>query len=364
MSQDTCEWIPAAEMCEQDMFDGTCWESARSSWIYMEMEPKPHRPESLPQADASGIPGEMSLAANLDDMWRPVEERSLEFVEGQTEADIEEDGDYAEICEDPCSDSVGKDPFILKTGAPARRSVSLDSYPLPKKCLLKLSESFPHRSRPLTSPETHTPRTSPDPYTSRPLTSPDPYRSRPSPDPPRPLVQTDSVMSVCATVSAATSCGSLYRIPAKVRKLSSNSTWSTISTKHLFPTAHPADALKAPSSQMPKLLRDVFYYLWCENPDRDPFNTFSVSETDLTAAISHLEQQLSTRIRHQDEKSRASLFSTFISSHTSEPVSSLISSQSEPVPESDDDVSVGPAHNLPFRLQFIMESYCNIYMLR
>nr|KAI8725769.1 STE20-like serine/threonine-protein kinase [Biomphalaria glabrata] len=116
---------------------------------------------------------------------------------------------------------------------------------------------------------------------------------------------------------------------AKVRKLSTSakSTWSALTSKSVIKTVDPAiqDSSRVSpqvyTSSLPKFLREVFSYLWCDNPDRDPFNTFSVSETELTSAIAHLEQQLSTRVSNPEQKSRASLFSALLPQSSSAPSS-------------------------------------------
>ena len=89
------------------------------------------------------------------------------------------------------------------------------------------------------------------------------------------------------------------------------------------------------------LVFDTATQLWKENPERDLFNTFSVSEQDLTCAIAHLETQLGARLPpilpEVDE-----------------------SEEAEGVAQSQAPVD----RELPFRIKFILDSYCNIFWLR
>ncbi|ESO83096.1 hypothetical protein LOTGIDRAFT_223090 [Lottia gigantea] len=77
-----------------------------------------------------------------------------------------------------------------------------------------------------------------------------------------------------STLTSSCSTCSSYSIPDKIRKLSCSS--SCISCKDMSY----------------RLILEVAADLWKENPDRDIYNTFNVSESDLTKAIEHLEDQL------------------------------------------------------------------------
>lgn len=434
---DTMSFDSAKEEELDNSFDEACWESARSSWIYMEMEPRQRgcwldnsfsvsyesgdrRLNSSGNSDgASVIMTSCNTSGVLDDT-----DTSLDFIEdfnfGHIEENVEcEEVDYHKIDTEhryTAYDSllsnnnfilrkqstevnpyIGKilpnsvSPNSARDSTPStRRSVSLDSY-LPQKnqnLAMKQSETvhFPHL---VTRIQALPPV---PPYSQRfskynqaqsqfqelaPLfTSPSsrcPALTRADLDP-----DTESVVSTCtmATVSTTGSCNSLYRIPTKLRKLSSssssgNSSWSAITRKN---TCSGSDPVKfqthPPVSVLPKLLQDTFTYLWCENPDRDPFNTFSVSETDLTTAIVHLEQQLSNSVSNRQEKSRISLLSDFVQRDSPPTLSTSrgdgssrqsTSTASDVMGEND---NIEPSKNLPFRVQFIMESYCSIYMTR
>lgn len=215
---------------------------------------------------------------------------------------------------------------------------------------------YPHRPPPLNTTRSHS------------LTSPDIDIDRQS---------MASVFTV-ATTSTTTSCSSLYRIPTKMRKLSSSSSSKSAKNPHSFPARPSAPLL---SSLMPKHLKDVASLLWSENPDRDPFNTFAVSETELTSAIAHLEHQLGTSTRGKTNKARTSLFSSIFpsdaalspSSSPGTPASKVSSdlrpSLSRFASVDDNQIKYNQENDcsskqLPFRVQFIMESYCNIYMMR
>nr|KAI8755749.1 STE20-like serine/threonine-protein kinase [Biomphalaria glabrata] len=401
-------------------FDEACWESARSSWIYMDMDPKqetcwfekgfnvtPDEFETrrLNVTLCSDVISEGVEAGSLDTSGGCDGDMSLEFVEGYTLAHPEEDrdgeADYEDIdgdqepCYESCDIQVSNDNFILKKvdrdilfrprkefsgrekSSTTRRSISLDSYPFPKNPvhLLKMSETFHYpahinkqRALPPVPSEHSNSSTLAWPQTAQ--LSPVSLISMPGHlelD-----ADKDSVLSLStmATVSTATSWGSLYRIPAKVRKLSTSakSTWSALTSKSVIKTVDPAiqDSSRVSpqvyTSSLPKFLREVFSYLWCDNPDRDPFNTFSVSETELTSAIAHLEQQLSTRVSNPEQKSRASLFSALLPQSSSAP-----SSPKHVAPDfraNDCENKPTPLDQLPFRVHFIMESYCSIYMTR
>ena len=406
---------------------------------------------------------------------------NLEFVNGRTtavgdteeeqqdtEADYEEIGDLHELgdTDEHQYAILSNDNFVLQkderhaakgfinvvhtSHAPehhdkicrARRSVSLDMV-RPPKLLMRQSETvhFPPSAQVMCRALPPVPQTPASPLEppSPPL-SPVPVKESPR----KPPVTVSDAQPISAPVrpaylpwreadgvsvrslgafSTTTSGSSLYRIPAKVRKVSC-STPQTINTNS---TSSPGQASTCSvrtcdssststvsggsasriavdvlngvkrngrssssssssftSAQLPRIIRDVFSFLWSDNPDRDPFNTFSVSETDLTSAIAHLESQLSSSVRggsnRNSSKSRADVLASFAwtEAPTKEkrsptfPLGSLesnrtdthSSSGSDPEDKDGTKAPEGPTNQLPFRVQFIMESYCNIYMMR
>ena len=124
------------------------------------------------------------------------------------------------------------------------------------------------------------------------------------------------------SISTTTSISSLYKIPEKIRKLSCSSDCS---------------ACKATS--FVKLLLDTSADLWKDNPDRDLYNTFSVSEDDLTNAIAHLEQKLGTPAYNHEGFSSSMIFRNGAKNE-------FLKKELHP------------------RISFILDSYCNIYMSR
>lgn len=436
-------------------FDGTCWESARSSWIYMEMEPRQREfwldsrlvlPEPASHnVNSSSDSDRLSVGAALCELPEPTShnvnsssewdrlsvsaalcelpeaklntdatpELAQDFafacIKNNTDCDVINDysAEYKQLCvtsERILSNSnliVKKEPIFVssstenrepkqrspkthgyKTSSP-QRSISLDSYPIQRNQyrLIKQSETvhFPHilrrekafpfqpnyretlfKNSVTSSPFLHLMPRFPSPAQTGPVSA-------------RTDLETDreSVISMgtVTTLSTTGSCNSLYRIPAKLRKLSSasssgNSSWSAITNKN---TRLAPDLTKYPTSLHPNLLQDTFSYLWCENHDRDPFNTFSVSESDLTAAIAHLEQQLSGSSKADDAGRFLSNFSQLGSAlapslsaekHSSDPCSSATHAATCI------DDSAQQSTDFPFRVQFIMESYCSIYMTR
>lgn len=375
--------------------DGTCWESARSSWIYMEMEAKQRDSDFsilLGSVDFSGrycvSLGAGSSAKASHDSGQVIEdsdigldlidESLLEITGKYADFDvIYEDGKECEkktatcdgslTCdkeESKCTDKILPRQDMKGKTPTARRSVSLDSYPVDKKHtpVIRQSETvdFPYflpefRARPpvaeccerFTAPRMSHQQCVIGLRLSSPTGGPDCETDR------------QSVISVCTmnTVSTAGSCNSLYRIPSKLRKLSSSSScsgtsaWSTVTSKNTTSTLDTAK-FQHSISWLPKVLQDAFSYLWCENPDRDPFNTFSVSEAELTAAITHLEHQLSLSTRNMG------VLSDLMQ------LTSPSLGECQNVQATNTAVSAGEDASLPFRVQFIMESYCNIYMTR
>lgn len=91
------------------------------------------------------------------------------------------------------------------------------------------------------------------------------------------------------------------------------------------------------------LVWDTAGQLWKDNPERDLFNTFSVSEQELTCAIAHLETQLGTRLPPTLPE---------VDENCAED-----GQGGAPIPGT-------PDTELPFRIKFILDSYCNIFWMR
>ncbi|WAR21996.1 SLK-like protein, partial [Mya arenaria] len=87
----------------------------------------------------------------------------------------------------------------------------------------------------------------------------------------------------------------------------------------------------------------VGHDLWKDNPEQDRFNTFSVSETELTNVIGYLENQ--------------------IESHkTKNRVSESCESSDNVINSVHDDL--GQPEGVPQKVTFILDTYCHIYMYR
>ena len=139
-----------------------------------------------------------------------------------------------------------------------------------------------------------------------------------------------SEMSTEGPMSLASSLSSLSLFPYTHRRRNS-STSSNISFSH-------------PSGTH---VKEVLFYgfcdhvgqdLWKDNPEQDRFNTFSVSEADLTNVIGYLENQIEAhKCRSQDS-------------------------------ESSDNVRNSVQDNIqteiPPKVTFILDTYCHIYMYR
>lgn len=121
--------------------------------------------------------------------------------------------------------------------------------------------------------------------------------------------------STCTT----TSMSSLFPIPEKIRKLSCSSDCSACQATTF------------------RIVFDTANDLWKENPDRDHYNTFAVSESDLTKAIQHLEQKLGPHYGLNSESSTDGVIN---------------------MPHDGLNKALSP------RITFILDSYCNIYMIR
>ena len=78
--------------------------------------------------------------------------------------------------------------------------------------------------------------------------------------------------------------------------------------------------------------------LWKDNPEQDRFNTFSVSEADLTNVIGYLENQIEAhKCRSQDSESSDNVMNSVQDSIRTE---------------------------IPPKVTFILDTYCHIYMYR
>lgn len=82
--------------------------------------------------------------------------------------------------------------------------------------------------------------------------------------------------------------------------------------------------------------------MWKDNPEQDRFNTFSVSETDLTNVIGYLENQIEV---HK--------FKNKIST-SSESSDNVLNSVQDDFGET----------TIPAKVTFILDTYCHIYMCR
>lgn len=83
--------------------------------------------------------------------------------------------------------------------------------------------------------------------------------------------------------------------------------------------------------------------MWKDNPEQDRFNTFSVSETDLTHVIGYLETQIET---HKSKSRRP---------QGCESSDNVINSVHD---------DLGETATVPPKVTFILDTYCHIYMHR
>lgn len=112
--------------------------------------------------------------------------------------------------------------------------------------------------------------------------------------------------------STSSGWSSVYQLKRKNCSLSSSSVVSVTSRESMF-----------------SIPNNVALELWHENPEQDVFNTFAVSEPDLTHVIQYLEGQLQDKL----------LFSSV---------------QSEII----NNVKVSP------KVTFILDTFCHMYMTR
>lgn len=129
---------------------------------------------------------------------------------------------------------------------------------------------------------------------------------------------------------------------------------SSLSSLSLFPYTHrrrnSSTSSNASGSQSPHgkeltlygICDHVGQDMWKDNPEQDRFNTFSVSETDLTNVIGYLENQI------EAHKCKAK------NSSCSESSDNVINSVQDDLGE----------QTVPAKVTFILDTYCHIYMYR
>lgn len=153
--------------------------------------------------------------------------------------------------------------------------------------------------------------------------------------------ETDESMDDASHYSEASECGDM-------------SVTSSLSSLSLFAITHPRPNSSSSSytSQIHSIYaKELTLYaicdqigqdMWKDNPEQDRFNTFSVSETDLTNVIGYLENQ--------------------IEAHKCKTKISMSSESSENVINSVQDV-LGE-QTVPAKVTFVLDTYCHIYMCR
>lgn len=127
---------------------------------------------------------------------------------------------------------------------------------------------------------------------------------------------------------------------------------SSLSSLSLFPYTHrrrnssTSSNISAAHSSGPAVKEILFFGfcdhvgqdLWKDNPEQDRFNTFSVSETDLTNVIGYLENQIEAhKCRSRDSESSDNVRNSVQDSIQTE---------------------------IPPKVTFILDTYCHIYMYR
>ena len=127
---------------------------------------------------------------------------------------------------------------------------------------------------------------------------------------------------------------------------------SSLSSLSLFPYTHKrrnSSASSNASGSPSGLRKDVAVFfgfcdhvgqdMWRDNPEQDRYNTFSVSETDLTNVIGYLENQI-----------EAHKYKTRCSESSDNVLNSVQDEISDP--------------EIPPKVTFILDTYCHIYMYR
>jgi len=165
------------------------------------------------------------------------------------------------------------------------------------------------------------------------------------------ISETDESMDETSTST------SHYSEPSECGAMSVTSSMSSLSLS-LFPYTMPrrrnsSTSSNVSGSQKSVQLKDVTslhgfcdvvgHDLWKDNPEQDRFNTFSVSETDLTNVIGYLENQI------ESHKSKSRL------SGTCEASDNVLNTVHD---------ELGQPSEVPARVTFILDTYCHIYMSR
>lgn len=139
-----------------------------------------------------------------------------------------------------------------------------------------------------------------------------------------------SEASECMSVTSSLSSLSVFAI-TDTRRNSSSSSY----------TSHTR-SIHAKQSTLYAMCHQIGKDMWKDHPEQDRFNTFSVSETDLTNTIRYLENQ--------------------IEAHKCKTNISMSLECSENVINSVQDV-LGE-QTVPAKVTFILDTYCHIYMCR
>lgn len=131
---------------------------------------------------------------------------------------------------------------------------------------------------------------------------------------------------------------------------------SSLSSLSLFPFTHrrrnSSTSSNVSGSQRSVHAKELTFYgicdhvgqeMWKDNPEQDRFNTFSVSETDLTNVIGYLETQI------ESHKQKGKIDQSC--EHSDNVLNSVHDDLGEPV-------------SVPPKVTFILDTYCHIYMHR
>lgn len=143
-----------------------------------------------------------------------------------------------------------------------------------------------------------------------------------------------SEASESGTMSITSSLSSLSLFPFTHRRRNS-STSSNVSGSQK--SVHAKDP-----TTLYGLCDHVGHDMWKDNPEQDRFNTFSVSETDLTNVIGYLETQIEShksKNRHYPQSCESS--------------DNVINSVHD---------DLGEPASVPPKVTFILDTYCHIYM--
>jgi len=146
-----------------------------------------------------------------------------------------------------------------------------------------------------------------------------------------------SEASDVGTMSVTSSLSSLSLYPFTHRRRNS-STSSNVSGSHRC--LHAKDT----TTSFYGICDQVGQDMWKDNPEQDRFNTFSVSETDLTNVIGYLETQIESH-KHKGKTVDQSC------ENSDNVLNSVHDNLGEPV-------------SVPPKVTFILDTYCHIYMHR